>query len=453
MWLLPKLEWNGIVWQLPLDVDAASALVIALLGDPAISTERLTGVLQASPALQLWVLCQAPGWRQSPPRHLGELAEWLLLAIQNGAFFVEPGEASHESDAARQQSADVKSSSTAMTTQPLASLTALPEMCQESLESGLIRDCPWFPVWLRTSNEGNRELVAEKKTSKQRGSSTHQASQVGTVRKKKTSAKQNESHAIPGADVARLLPRALQQAHRAHRLENEFASTLEREKLAALRELAYGASHEINNPLANIATRAQAMLREETNPERKRKLSTIAAQAFRAHEMISDMMLFAKPPTPRLKPIDLVAVVKSVVQEMLGDADSQKTQLSFDCVIDSRGVLADPTQLGVATKALIRNALEALATGGTVMVSVRELTDEMGNTFAEIVVRDSGPGISAEVRRHLFDPFYSGREAGRGLGFGLAKSWRIAELHGGSLAVESEPGSGATFFFRLPIRE
>src|SRR6185437_16828111 len=69
----------------------------------------------------------------------------------------------------------------------------------------------------------------------------------------------------------------------------------------------------------------------------------------------------------------------------------------------------------------------------------------------EIVVRDNGPGIPPEIRRHLFDPFYSGRGAGRGLGLGLSKCWRIVANHGGRIEVESEVGRGATFKIRLPI--
>jgi signal transduction histidine kinase len=124
--------------------------------------------------------------------------------------------------------------------------------------------------------------------------------------------------------------------------------------------------------------------------------------------------------------------------------------LELESAPPSHVVCADANQIGVAVKALVRNALEALVTGGTVSVAVRTTpVDASGNSWTEIAVRDSGPGIPPEVRRHLFDPFYSGREAGRGLGFGLAKCWRIAELHGGEVRVESEPGMGAVFTLRL----
>jgi signal transduction histidine kinase len=69
-----------------------------------------------------------------------------------------------------------------------------------------------------------------------------------------------------------------------------------------------------------------------------------------------------------------------------------------------------------------------------------------------ISIRDSGPGIRPEERRHLFDPFYSARQAGRGLGLGLSKAWRIVANHGGRIEVQSEPGQGATFIISLPVR-
>jgi signal transduction histidine kinase len=223
--------------------------------------------------------------------------------------------------------------------------------------------------------------------------------------------------------------------------------TLEAEKLAALKEFAYGASHELNNPLANIVTRAQALLLDEQHPEKRRKLATIVAQAMRAHEMISDLMLFAKPPQPQLAPVLLRTVIEKVLATCREQAMAQGTaiELSLDHV--DLSIMADETQIIVALQALVRNALEAVGSDGCITLAV-----PADQTMATISVTDNGPGISPETRRHLFDPFYSGREAGRGLGFGLCKCWRIAELHGGELTVESELGKGATFNLKLPLQ-
>jgi len=95
------------------------------------------------------------------------------------------------------------------------------------------------------------------------------------------------------------------------------------------------------------------------------------------------------------------------------------------------------------------NAIEALGGGGRVEVRIG-WSGEGAARAAEIVVFDNGPGIAPHQLEHIFDPFYSGREAGRGLGFGLSKSWRIIKNHGGKIEVESEPGRGSSFKILLP---
>jgi signal transduction histidine kinase len=246
--------------------------------------------------------------------------------------------------------------------------------------------------------------------------------------------------------LADLLPQVIDALQRLAVLERDFAGQLLREKLAAMQALAYGASHEINNPLANIAARAQTLLSEERDPQRRRSLATINAQAFRAHEMIADLMLFAKPPLPRKSAVDLVALADQVIRELTDEASAQGTELTRHSQGASRLVVeGDEAQLGVALRALCQNALEAVRHSGRVKV-LAELIDNI----PQVRVSDSGPGLTEETRRHLFDPFYSGREAGRGLGLGLSKVWRIMELHGGQILVDSRAGEGANFTLVFP---
>ncbi|MGI8978188.1 MAG: sensor histidine kinase [Pirellulaceae bacterium] len=220
---------------------------------------------------------------------------------------------------------------------------------------------------------------------------------------------------------------------------------LQKEKLASLRELAYGLSHEINNPLANIATRAQTLLRDETDPDRRRVLATINVQAFRAHEMIADMMLFAKPPALVLKQVDAVQLAESVIAEMAAEAKEQGTTLVRSGSAGPIEFTADPVQLTVALRAVVRNSLQALTAGGRVEIAV-----EVTAGCVTFRISDNGPGLSDQAKKHMFDPYYSGREAGRGLGLGLSKCWRIVELHGGKMEVTSEIGKGATISLCLP---
>jgi hypothetical protein len=246
----------------------------------------------------------------------------------------------------------------------------------------------------------------------------------------------------PRSEIESRLPALARRLAQYERQLADADARLEREKLESLKELAYGASHEINNPLANIAARAQTLLDEEKNPERQRKLVAIHRQAMRAHEMIADLMLFARPPKLNLASCDVRLVAQQVAGELREIADEQGTTLNCNVSKQSLEVRADPTQLSVALHALVTNSLEALGESGHIEIDVRSTGADKAR-WAEIAVRDDGPGISAEVRQHLFDPFFSGREAGRGLGFGLSKCWRIVTDHGGNVVVR-QPATGGT---------
>jgi len=265
-------------------------------------------------------------------------------------------------------------------------------------------------------------------------------------------------------------------------LDAEALRVLEKEKLEALAEFAAGAAHEINNPLTVISGRAQLLARDERDPERRRALALIVAQASRIHEMIADLMLFARPPQPELKSIDLTALVAEVTAEFAPRCAQQGTELCRTGLHEPLYVAADAVQLRAALQAVCRNSLEALQSGGHIEIDLDKVTlpfssadrskslcgwsADIGNQgrtppvnnsdtwsagFARILVRDDGPGISPEERRHIFDPFYSARQAGRGLGMGLAKAWRILANHGGWIEVESRPGKGAAFALLLPL--
>ncbi|NLF08167.1 MAG: hypothetical protein GX594_09340 [Pirellulaceae bacterium] len=244
----------------------------------------------------------------------------------------------------------------------------------------------------------------------------------------------------------------------------DFQQALEAEKLEAMAEFAAGAGHEINNPLTVISGRAQLLLREETDPERRHALALISAQARRVHEMIADMMLFARPPCPELQEVDVTELIDEIVAEFRPGCERQQTLLRV--VGEKAGpvlVEADPVQLGMAIRAICRNAVEALQSGGTIEIAVETAHDTVSyaadlteaapldeRSATRIRISDDGPGIAPEERRHLFDPFYSARQAGRGLGLGLSKAWRIVTNHRGRIEVESRPGHGSVFTIFLP---
>ncbi len=218
------------------------------------------------------------------------------------------------------------------------------------------------------------------------------------------------------------------------------------EKLASLKRLAYGASHEINNPLSNIASRAQALLVDETNPDRRHELATIYAQAMRGHEMIADLMLFARPPVPQFASYRLGDIAADSLRQMLPAARQQHTVLKLEAPETEIELQADAAQLTLALCALVRNALEALQKGGQIVIILAESAES-----AIMSVQDDGPGIPAEAIDVIFDPFHSGREAGRGLGFGLTKCWTIAQVHGGNVYVDPSVAPRTKIVLEIPL--
>lgn len=242
------------------------------------------------------------------------------------------------------------------------------------------------------------------------------------------------------------VPRLVARLAKFDHLERNFKSELEQAKLDAMKELAYGASHEVNNPLANISGRAQAMLRDERDPRRRRLLTAMDTQALRAHEMISDLMLFARPPKLQREPTDVGKLLEQVAEELRRSIDGRPIEIAIQPSSEPLTAEIDATQVKVAVAALAQNGVDAVGSCGKVTLAA---VNEDGCLMVRVV--DTGPGIEPEVRCHMFDPFYSGREAGRGLGFGLSKCWRIAQQHGGSVLVEKTNGDGTVMAIRMPL--
>jgi signal transduction histidine kinase len=235
----------------------------------------------------------------------------------------------------------------------------------------------------------------------------------------------------------------------------ELAARLLAAKLESLAEFAAGAGHEINNPLAVISGRAQLLLRGETDPERRRDLAIIHMQAMRVHEMIADMMLFARPPLPKPAACDVSKLVDRACETLQAKAATLELLIERLGSLEPAEADVDGEQITVAVRAIVDNGLNAMRPGGRVTIAVTA-----DQAAVAITIGDDGPGIPDAEREHLFDPFFSGRQAGRGLGMGLAKAWRIITNHGGTItvdpptsdAVQTTTRQGATFKLRLPRR-
>ena len=219
-------------------------------------------------------------------------------------------------------------------------------------------------------------------------------------------------------------------------------------KLEALAEFAAGAGHEINNPLATIIGRAQLLLKNESDPQRRQMLLSIGAQAYRIRDMIGDTMLFARPPVPELGEVNLLQAVKQVIAKSEEEMSNSKCGILFR-IDESIVLMADPPQLSTVISELLRNSRQALQPkGGEIQIAA-----EIQQNTVILEITDQGRGFTELERQHAFDPFFSGRQAGRGLGFGLSKCWRIVSQHGGRIEIQSPTGGPTVVRIGWPISQ
>ena len=211
-------------------------------------------------------------------------------------------------------------------------------------------------------------------------------------------------------------------------------------KLTALAEFAAGAGHEINNPLAVISGQAQYLLSherdwflEDATAAPRHALEAIVAQTRRIHGILRELMQFAKPAPPCPGWLDLPTLLGEVAAGLDEVGRQRRVRIEVALQPERLPVYADAGQLRNALTCLLRNAIEAAPTDGWARLVLRK---PIQGEAIEIAVEDSGPGPDASQRPHLFDPFYSGRTAGRGRGLGLPIAWRLAQLQGGDVRLD-----------------
>lgn len=221
------------------------------------------------------------------------------------------------------------------------------------------------------------------------------------------------------------------------------------ERLAAVGRLVAGVVHEINNPLTAVTMYSDVLVEKFVqrghDPADIEKLRAIKEAGQRIQRLTRDLVTYARPTGAKTEPVDLALVVEEAVRmakPALGEADAALEQVAPPVPL----VEANRPSLVQVVLALVTNAAQAVRPRGKIRVAL-----ESGAGEVRIVVADDGPGMSPDIARRAFEPFFTTR-AGVGIGLGLPIVLAIAERHGGTVALDTAPERGTTVTVRLPVK-
>ncbi|RKH03584.1 two-component system sensor histidine kinase NtrB [Corallococcus carmarthensis] len=225
------------------------------------------------------------------------------------------------------------------------------------------------------------------------------------------------------------------------RMEEDLKRT---DRLASLGALSAQLAHEIRNPLAAMRGSAQLLAQDQSGDVVVTKLTGILTrEADRLARLVEDFLRFARPPEPQRRPVALDALLSETVDMLRVDPLAREVQMEVR-VPEALTAPVDPDQLRQVLINLLRNGFQAAGPQGTVRVALARAEQE-----AQIRVWDSAGSITEEMMGHLFEPFFTTRSGGTGLGLSTAHS--IIRAHGGSIRVTSSPAEGTEFLVGLPL--
>ena len=240
---------------------------------------------------------------------------------------------------------------------------------------------------------------------------------------------------------------AIENAMFFEELRTNEAYMIQSEKLASLGQLASGMAHEIHNPLTIISGEAQLYLERFRGQDAKvdELLHSIIDECKRAADITRRILRFAKPSPADVAAIDLKATVEESITLAGYQVRMERVELSVNFPDSLPKVRSNQNQLQEVLLNLILNACQAMGEKGGRL----ELSASPNGTQVILKVADTGPGIPLTIRRKVFDPFYTTKATGTGLG--LFVSQRIIKSHGGTIELDSAEGKGTCFTIRLPV--
>lgn len=228
-------------------------------------------------------------------------------------------------------------------------------------------------------------------------------------------------------------------------VEESQRALLQAEKMAAAGRLSASIAHEVNNPLQSVQNCLHLAGREDLPEEQRTEYFEMAkTELNRLMSTVQRMLDFYRPGAISPVEVDLREILQHVINLMLKQLEKQDIEVQLDVPEDLPPVVAVGSQLQQVLINLLLNSFDAMPDGGNIKVRARALRKGV-----EILLQDEGPGIPDEHLPHIFEPFFSTKDGGTGLG--LTVSYNIVTTHGGTLELVSNNGPGACFRIYLPI--
>ena len=217
------------------------------------------------------------------------------------------------------------------------------------------------------------------------------------------------------------------------------------ERLAVIGEMSARIAHEIRNPLATIGGFARSLQRAPTPDRIDTASRIISCEVTRLEELLTDILNYTRPRKLELEPINLPDLITDVYHQVGEGLESRGIAYRQNAPSDLPEIPLDPAQFKQVLINIFKNAFQAMPNGGKLHVHIRKKEDQ---PHIEIEIRDTGPGIPAEIQDEIFKPYFTTKTKGTGLGLVISK--QIVERHGGTLSFTSHSGSGTTLFIHLP---
>jgi len=225
------------------------------------------------------------------------------------------------------------------------------------------------------------------------------------------------------------------------------------DRLSSLGLLTAGLAHEIRNPLVAIRTFTQLLPERYDDAEFREGFQGLALKEVdRICGLINDLLSFARPSKPNVVPENVNDVVDNIARILETQAKEKNVIIARDFGDNLPKVWIDREQMKQVFMNLILNAIQAMKEGGSINIATRPVSrngTQPSGDFVQVEIRDTGVGIPEENLQHIFDPFFTSKDEGSGLG--LAVSHQIVQEHGGFVTVESHVGKGTAFFVHVPV--